>query len=41
MIINDLITGNFMERPNRFTVLVNMEDKIEKAHLRDPGRLIE
>ena len=41
MIIKDLITINFMERPNRFTVLVNMEDKIEKAHLRDLGRLTE
>ncbi|MGP8023319.1 MAG: DNA/RNA nuclease SfsA [Methanobacterium sp.] len=41
MIIKDLITGNFMERPNRFTVLFIMDDKIENAHLRDPGRLKE
>jgi sugar fermentation stimulation protein A len=41
MIIKDIITGNFMERPNRFTVLFNTNDKIEKAHLRDPGRLKE
>ncbi len=41
MIIGDLITGNFMERPNRFTVLFNTDDKTKKAHLRDPGRLKE
>ena len=41
MIIKHLITGNFMERPNRFTILFNIDDKIEKAHLRDPGRLKE
>ncbi len=41
MIIKDLMIGNFVERPNRFIVLFNKDDKIEKAHLRDPGRLKE
>jgi sugar fermentation stimulation protein A len=41
MIIADLITGKFIERPNRFTVLFNTNKKIDKAHLRDPGRLKE
>lgn len=41
MIIADLITGKFIERPNRFTVLFNTDKKIDKAHLRDPGRLKE
>jgi sugar fermentation stimulation protein A len=41
MIIDELIIGKFIERPNRFTVLFNINDKTEKAHLRDPGRLKE
>jgi sugar fermentation stimulation protein A len=41
MIIPDLLTGTFRERPNRFTVKFSMDDEIELAHLRDPGRLTE
>jgi sugar fermentation stimulation protein A len=41
MIITNLITGNYVERPNRFTVIFKMDEKLEKAHLRDPGRLKE
>jgi sugar fermentation stimulation protein A len=44
MIIKNLISGNFVERPNRFTVVFETEkiaEKSEKAHLRDPGRLKE
>ncbi len=41
MLISDLIMGNYLERPNRFTVLFETDDKTEKAHLRDPGRLKE
>lgn len=41
MRISDLITGNFVDRPNRFTVQFNINGKTEKAHLRDPGRLKE
>ncbi len=33
--------GNFLERPNRFTVIFNYKLGTEKAHLRDPGRLKE
>lgn len=41
MIITDLLTGTFRERPNRFTVKFNMGKETESAHLRDPGRLTE
>jgi sugar fermentation stimulation protein A len=41
MKINNIISGTFQERPNRFTVLFETERKTEKAHLRDPGRLKE
>ncbi len=41
MIITDLLTGTFRERPNRFIVKFNMGKETELAHLRDPGRLIE
>ncbi|MDI6644010.1 MAG: DNA/RNA nuclease SfsA [Methanobacteriaceae archaeon] len=41
MIINDLITGEFVERPNRFLVLFEVDDKVFEAHLKDPGRLNE
>ena len=41
MIIKNIIKGNFLERPNRFTVTFNHGNKIENAHLRDPGRLKE
>jgi sugar fermentation stimulation protein A len=41
MIISNLLTGNYVERPNRFTVIFKMDGEMEKAHLRDPGRLKE
>jgi len=41
MIIKDIINGKFIERPNRFTVQFKCDNKIELAHLRDPGRLKE
>lgn len=41
MIITDLFMGNFLDRPNRFTVKFKTGLKVEKAHLRDPGRLKE
>jgi len=41
MMISNLISGNFIERPNRFTVVFETDDKLEKAHLKDPGRLRE
>jgi sugar fermentation stimulation protein A len=41
MIIKNLIHGNFVERPNRFTVTFKQDNKIINAHLRDPGRLKE
>ncbi len=41
MIIKNIIAGKFVDRPNRFTVTFQCGDKLEKAHLRDPGRLKE
>ncbi len=42
MIVDNLIGGKFVERPNRFTVVFKTEQGlIEIAHLRDPGRLKE
>lgn len=41
MIIKNLINGNFIDRPNRFTVTFKYNGKIGNAHLRDPGRLKE
>ncbi len=41
MIIKNIIQGNFVERPNRFTVTFRYNEKLENAHLRDPGRLKE
>lgn len=41
MQIGNLFRGTFKERPNRFTVLFQHEGRLEKAHLRDPGRLRE
>lgn len=41
MIIKNLIHGNFVDRPNRFTVTFKHASGIENAHLRDPGRLKE
>jgi sugar fermentation stimulation protein A len=41
MIIKTLITGKFVDRPNRFTVTFQRGNKLENAHLRDPGRLKE
>jgi sugar fermentation stimulation protein A len=39
--ISNIIEGKFKERPNRFTVVFESHGVIEKAHLRDPGRLRE
>lgn len=41
MIISNIIQGKFIERPNRFTVVFKMGENLERAHLRDPGRLRE
>jgi sugar fermentation stimulation protein A len=41
MIIKNLIQGNFVERPNRFTVTFKQDNELNNAHLRDPGRLKE
>lgn len=41
MIIKNIIHGNFVDRPNRFTVTFKRDGKLENAHLRDPGRLKE
>jgi len=41
MIITNLICGKFIDRPNRFTVIFKTGNTVEKAHLRDPGRLNE
>lgn len=41
MIIENIINGKFVDRPNRFTVTFQHGDKLENAHLRDPGRLKE
>ncbi len=41
MIIKKIITGKFVDRPNRFTVTFQRGGKLENAHLRDPGRLKE
>ena len=44
MIIENILNGIFVERPNRFLVhfKINSNDKnVEMAHLRDPGRLKE
>lgn len=41
MIIRNIIRGNFIDRPNRFTVKFRYDQGLEIAHLRDPGRLKE
>ncbi|BDZ70217.1 DNA/RNA nuclease SfsA [Methanobacterium petrolearium] len=41
MKIDNIIEGNFQERPNRFTVVFETDGVNKKAHLRDPGRLKE
>lgn len=41
MIIKNIIHGTFVDRPNRFTVTFKYDNKLENAHLRDPGRLKE
>lgn len=41
MIIRNLFTGSFRQRPNRFTVEFTRDKETELAHLRDPGRLTE
>lgn len=41
MIITNIITVKYLERPNRFTVKFQHNGKVDLAHLRDPGRLRE
>jgi sugar fermentation stimulation protein A len=41
MIISNIFTGKYLERPNRFTVKFKHKDRVDLAHLRDPGRLKE
>ncbi|MGC9517319.1 MAG: DNA/RNA nuclease SfsA [Methanomicrobiales archaeon] len=41
MIIDNLIEGYFVERPNRFLILFEAGGEVHKAHLKDPGRLKE
>lgn len=41
MKISNLMEGIFLNRPNRFVVEFETSSGIEKAHLRDPGRLKE
>ena len=36
-----LVSGTFIERPNRFITLVKIDRKIVRSHLPDPGRLKE
>ena len=36
---NQLISGVFIERPNRFITLVEINGKIVRSHLPDTGRL--
>ena len=36
-----LVSGTFIERPNRFITLVKVNQKIVRSHLPDPGRLKE
>ena len=36
-----LISGKFVERPNRFITMVEVDGKIVRSHLPDPGRLKE
>jgi sugar fermentation stimulation protein A len=39
--IPSLKKGKFISRPNRFTAEIEYNDKIESAHVHDPGRLKE
>ncbi|WP_414470070.1 DNA/RNA nuclease SfsA [Methanobacterium sp. ACI-7] len=41
MLIENIIAGKFVNRPNRFTVTFEQENELHNAHLRDPGRLKE
>ena len=40
-ITGKLIEGEFLERPNKFTVVVNIAGEKVACHLSDPGRLIK
>ena len=37
----EFIKGTFVERPNRFLTLVQMDGRREYAHLPNPGRIKE
>ncbi|WP_321211395.1 DNA/RNA nuclease SfsA [Methanothermobacter sp. DP] len=41
MIIDNPIMGRYLERPNRFTMIVDVGGERRLAHLKDPGRLRE
>ena len=36
-----LINATFISRPNRFVVIIKINNKLFKSHLADPGRLKE
>jgi sugar fermentation stimulation protein A len=40
-ILGPLIRAKFVERPNRFITMVNIDGVIHRSHLPDPGRLKE
>lgn len=37
----NIIKGNFIERPNRFIATVSVENQVEKAHVKNTGRCRE
>lgn len=41
MIIDNPLMGIYLERPNRFTMVVDVGGERRLAHLKDPGRLKE
>ncbi|MDI6841265.1 MAG: DNA/RNA nuclease SfsA [Methanothermobacter wolfeii] len=41
MKIDNIICGVYIDRPNRFTMVVDVDGEKKLAHLRDPGRLKE
>ncbi len=41
MIYENIVTGNFLSRPNRFIAQVNIDDTIETVHVKNTGRCKE
>ncbi len=37
----NIVTGKFIERPNRFIALIEMEGKVERCHVKNTGRCRE